>query len=230
MSGFKDKVQVFSLGLMLGLLIGGGFFILKLDHYFSELSQKDATEKEISEEMPVEPEPGKQSQKKLKNTKTTNVSGEQQTDTLSEETPSANAALLLFTPDSLRADSSMGADNIVVKKDELLSARNLEMLSLGSATSKKDSVLSQLSGIRDDGPKTFYTVEFWQSPINYKGYKMSKNKILLYGMGDSEGIRLFKLDDVIYLKHPSAIYRLDHSSDFRQLERVSDEGVLARLK
>jgi hypothetical protein len=38
MSSFKEKLQVFMLGLMAGLIIAGGFFILKLDDYFKELN------------------------------------------------------------------------------------------------------------------------------------------------------------------------------------------------
>src|ERR1700733_11969403 len=38
MAPFKDKLQVFIMGLMLGLLVGCGFFIFKLDDYFRELN------------------------------------------------------------------------------------------------------------------------------------------------------------------------------------------------
>ncbi len=38
MSNFRERSQLFLLGLMFGLLIGCGFFILKLDDYFKELS------------------------------------------------------------------------------------------------------------------------------------------------------------------------------------------------
>jgi hypothetical protein len=38
MASFKDKLQVFFLGLLLGLLLGGGFFLFKLDQYVKELS------------------------------------------------------------------------------------------------------------------------------------------------------------------------------------------------
>ena len=37
-SFFRDKLQVFFLGLLLGLVLGGGFFLLKLDQYVKELS------------------------------------------------------------------------------------------------------------------------------------------------------------------------------------------------
>ena len=38
LSYFRDKLQVFFLGLLFGLVIGGGFFLLKMDQYVKELS------------------------------------------------------------------------------------------------------------------------------------------------------------------------------------------------
>ena len=38
MSSFKEKSQGFIIGIMVGLIVAGGFFILKLDDYFKELN------------------------------------------------------------------------------------------------------------------------------------------------------------------------------------------------
>lgn len=218
------------MGLMLGLLIGGGFFILKLDHYFGEMSRtKDTKEKTVAEvstsQLPEKPE------KKIKPQKTRDERLSAKYDSLAAA--GRNAALARFQGDSVLTDSITlvsQSDNIVVRKDELLSVKNVELVSIGAPRNSKDSVLSQLSGIKDDEARSAYKVEFWQSPINYKGYKMTRNRVLLYGITDSEAVKLFKLDDVIYLRHGAVTYRLDHTSEFRQFEKVSDESVLARIK
>src|ERR1017187_5635341 len=59
MPQFKDKLQVFIMGLMLGLLIGGGFFILKLDNYFRELNfyKRISTKQEVKQEEKSEVKP-----------------------------------------------------------------------------------------------------------------------------------------------------------------------------
>jgi len=230
MSGFKDKLQVFSLGLMLGLLIGGGFFILKLDNYFSTLSS--VNDKADVKDISTSALPEKNLTQKTKVYKASNSNSIEQPDS-SASKESTGEQLAVSMVDSIVVDSSSfvtGTDNIVVRKDELLSARNIEMVNLGAGKNGKDSVLSQLSGIREENSKGSYKVEFWQSPINYKGYKMAKNKILLYGINAGDALRLFKIDDNIYLKQAVNAYRLDFTSEFRQFEKVSDENILARLK
>jgi hypothetical protein len=73
-------------------------------------------------------------------------------------------------------------------------------------------------------------IEFWSSPLNYKGYKMSKYKLVLYGIASAEGLKLFKLDDDIYMKSASFVYHLDAFSDFKAYERITDESIIFKLK
>jgi hypothetical protein len=89
-----------------------------------------------------------------------------------------------------------------------------------------------MAGVRDEhaGAHQFESVEFWSSPLNYRGYKMNRSKLVLYGFSDPEGVRLFKLDDEVYLHTGSAVYRLDFSNDFRPYERVTSEVILGKLK
>ncbi|MCX6295511.1 MAG: hypothetical protein NTX97_05505, partial [Bacteroidetes bacterium] len=88
------------------------------------------------------------------------------------------------------------------------------------------------SGIKDDRntSKQFLNIEFWSSPLNYKGYKMSKYKLVLYGIASAEGLKLFKLDDDIYMKSASFVYHLDAFGDFKPYERITDESIINKLK
>jgi hypothetical protein len=38
LSSLREKSQVFIIGLLIGLLVAGGFFVFKLDDYFKELN------------------------------------------------------------------------------------------------------------------------------------------------------------------------------------------------
>ncbi len=126
------------------------------------------------------------------------------------------------------------SSDIVVRKDELLSTKTLEVNNLSpvAKASAKDSLLQKVSGMKDDknSASQFFNIEFWKSPLNYKGYKMSKYKIVLYGIAYAEGLKVYRLDDVVYLKQSSFFYRLDYGSDFRQYERITDETVINKLK
>ena len=73
-------------------------------------------------------------------------------------------------------------------------------------------------------------VEFWQSPINYKGYKMTKNKVVLFGINAGDVIKLFLLEDNIFIKHNQNYYKLYFTDDFKQFEKVTDLSIIAKLK
>jgi len=239
MSGFKEKAQIFIIGLSIGLLIAGAFFILKLDDYFKELnlykkvSQTFTPAKEVSH-----PEPDPVVEKQKKNTNRSEKKISSKSDSISKtEVPDLslqNDSVKLIKPDSMSA-SFVAADDIVVKKDELLATKTIEVFNMNPTANKptaKDSLLQKVSGVKDDRltGKQMFNVEFWQSPLNYKGYKMSKYKIILYGIASAEGLKLYKLDDVIYLKFLSNVYRLDYAGDFKQYERITDEQIINKLK
>lgn len=233
MSSFRDKLQVFFLGLMLGLLLGGGFFILKLDNYFRELSfyksHDDSDDSKDGKKDEKQAQYNPQPVKKKNDGKTTSGTiGE----SASDSTLASNDADNASATDTLAADTSLtvmdrvvpGDDEIVVKKDELLASRTLELINLDLTANagKKDSIAGS-------EPKISYKIEYWKSPINYKGYKMTRNKLVLYGISSADPVSLYRLDDDIYLKHLTAIYRLVFTNDFRQFEKVSDPSVLSKL-
>jgi hypothetical protein len=49
-----------------------------------------------------------------------------------------------------------------------------------------------------------FNIEFWTSPLHYKGYKMGKYKLVLYGINATDDIKIYRLDDVVYLKNNAA--------------------------
>lgn len=236
MSHFKDRLQVFVIGLMLGLLIGCGFFILKLDDYFTELNfykqlsqkQKEKTEVKM-EDKAITKSKENQSRNKLSYKPISTVDNMDST--------KKEAAVLNTYVDSLaiRDTTVVNANTnneIVVRKDELLATRQVDMANLSVNANDKDSLLQKVSGIRDDKNtvKQSMNVEFWRSPINYRGYKMAKNKIVLFGVAEQDDIKLYHLDDASYIRLQQGVFKIDYTNDFRQFERINDESVLARLK
>lgn len=233
MGSFKEKSQGFIVGILVGLIVAGGFFIFKLDDYFKELSfYKSVSNTFSSAEKPdVEPvkeEPVSESKKTKAVKKTTASIADEEIIT---EKPSADSSKVV--KDTLTLENP-NTDEVVVRKDELISTKTLEIINLDPVAKMtgKDSLLMKVSGIKDDrsNSKQFMNVEFWTSPLNYKGYKMSKYKLILYGIASPEGMKLFKLDDVIYMKSASLVYRYDASGEFKPYERITDETVINRLK
>jgi hypothetical protein len=244
MAHFKDKLQVFFLGLLLGLVLGGSFFVFKLDEYVKELSiykslthSTPATEEKSTEK--EDPNVGKVASKtKTAANSTSNAIQNTKTDSSTTLKTAQNSGHI--QTDSLQAKDSLTAsvetEDIVIHKDQLVNTENIEVINTNPVASNtgntKDSLAAKMAGVRDEhvAGRQFCSVEFWVSPLNYKGYKMNRNKIILYGFADPENTRLFKLDEEIYLHSSSGVYRLDYTSDFRPYERVTNEAILAKLK
>ena len=235
MSSFKEKSQGFIIGIMVGLIVAGGFFILKLDDYFKELNFYKSVSNTFSinnkEAEPIEVENTKtvaavkKGKTKQLQTDENTISEENRTVSLSDSSSVSKDSLTLENPNS---------ENLIVRKDELLSTKTVDVINLNPVAklTAKDSLLQKVSGIKDDKSyyKQFLNIEFWSSPLNYKGYKMSKYKLVVYGIASAEGIKLYNLDEVIYLKSASFVYRLDSSGDFKPYERITDEAVINKLK
>ncbi len=220
-ASFRDRLQVFLLGLLLGLVLGGGFFLLKMDQYIKELGiYKSLTAQEKDE--PEEDEKEETQAPKQKKTKTEKQGDRKQVaDSVAVENQVADSLpTASFDPNA--------SDEFVVRKDELLGQRTVVLQNLDQV-SATDSLLRSEAGVKEE-PARNITIEFWKSPLNYKGYKMSRSKLVLFGMGQEDQVTLVKLDQRLYLKSSMAVYRVENTSDFRQLERVSDETLLTRLK
>ncbi len=138
-----------------------------------------------------------------------------------------------------------GNGDIVVRKDELLFTMYCKVLeksgawdTLGdekskdnaSSTSKTAELLNPQAKLPKEEQKIkVYQVELWKSPVNYKGYKMQKNKIIIYGIEDTEQIELVSFDETIYLHTGPNFYMLIPSIDFRSFVKLKDKAILHEL-
>lgn len=238
---------MFIMGLMAGLIISGTFFILKLDDYFKELNfyknivktftfkneqKADETPAKVAETTPV----------KEKKTKDVVKSKGAVTDSSALKKVAANFVLDADTlagkgikDTVVHTENNVSQEDIVIRKDELLQSKTIEVLNLEmplNTSNSKDSLLQKVSGVKDDkvGGKQLVHIELWQSPLNYRGYKMSKYKVVLYGMQSAEGLKLYTLGNDTYLKSGSTVYKLENTNEFKPYERVSDEALISKLK
>lgn len=119
----------------------------------------------------------------------------------------------------------------LIRKDELLGVRNIEIVNLqyDSSDRMRDSILAVVSGIKESKKDNYMSAEFWQSPVNYKGYKMSKTKIVLYGMSPDEDVTLYLLDADFFMKENQVVFKLTYTDEYRQLEKINDPLVLSKL-
>lgn len=216
-SYFRDKFQVFILGLLFGLVLGGGFFVLKLDQYVKELSfykSLTAEKKDQNDLVTVDPETEKEKPVVKKSKKENRTSS--RNDSLAQEQISGNDSSLpvVFT-------GNKNSGEIVIRKEEQIAAKTYSIINLDNE--KRDS-------LSKDVPAGNLAVEFWKSPLNYHGYKFSRNKLVLFGYGDQDLVSVFKMDNSTFLKCLTGVFRIEPSTDFHQLERVTDESLLSRIQ
>ncbi len=81
----------------------------------------------------------------------------------------------------------------------------------------------------EENTNDLYFIEFWKTPLNAKGYRFTKNKILLYGFMDYANVLLYELDNSFYIKSADQVYRIFYDADFKPLERVLDSDLLAKI-
>ncbi len=248
MGSFKEKSQGFAIGLMAGLIIAGSFFILKLDDYFKELNfykniaktlHVDANHDEATikpdDKAPVKEKKSKDYASKNKFNLTNDSSTIKKTN--SDFVLDADTLNRTLTKDSIEKNSTATSlsEDIVVRKDELLSTKTIEVINLNLIVNRmnaKDSLLQKVSGVKDDrnNAKQLINIELWQSPLNYKGYKMSKYKVALYGIATFEGLKMYTIDDMIYMKNGSSVYKLENSNEYRPYDHITDETIISKLK
>jgi len=240
MSKFKEKAPPFIFGLVFGLLVAGGFFILKLDDYFKELNvYKNFAETFNGEEERVSDESENAETSIM--TATTKESNENSNRKKKNEKVSENASKTIdsevandMSADSIRITENIVNDEMQIKKDELILVKTLNLIYLNATAkpSSKDSLLEKVSGIDLDNANAvkMMSVEFWQSPLNFKGYKMSKYKMVLFGLKWIEGIKIYKMDDAIFLKAENSVYQFDYTNEFKGYKQVTDAAIINKLK
>ena len=204
----KRKIPTFVFGLSIGLLVGIGFFVLKVNDLFNKLKES-ASEKITVIEKTVETT---DEDEKTKNNNRFKINFKKSTKINYSEV------------DSLIKEDS----GINIASDELLTVKNIKIIQIGEFIPSKDSSDIQKTRL-DDTNSDLYFVEFWKTPLNSKGYRFTKNKIMLYGFDDFSNLTLYEIDHSFYIKSSDQVYKLLYSSEFKQLDRVLDSELLAKI-
>ena len=217
---FGNRLQVFFLGLLLGIVLSGGFFLLKLDDYVKDLAVvKSFTEPEKEEDETLtkdKPETQTKRPQKKNTVSTANVQ-----EVVTDTTDNASVT------DSDSVPQAPEDNEIVVRKNELLGEKVVQLVNL-DLVKTVDSIRSKEAGIREEPGKAL-TIEFWQSPLNSKGYTMSRSRVILFGFAPQEQVSLYRVENSVLMKTSGGVFRLENTADFRQMERVTDETLLAKL-
>ena len=126
----------------------------------------------------------------------------------------------------------MDVSDMLIRKDRLLSSMKITFQLEMSDKRKKDQYLDSL--LIDDRSQlkgqNSIVVEFWNSPVNYKGYKMSKSKLILFGLQPISDILIKQIESVVYMKYGAKIYKLIITDDFMPFQIISSDALINKIK
>jgi hypothetical protein len=132
--------------------------------------------------------------------------------------------------DSTSVDGGFN-ENISVVKEEMIYSKSLAIINLDKkkeAVSKADTIFIE-ENFGNKPEAAIFNVEIWKSPINFKGYKTGKNKIVLFGVYDFKKLSLKKINEVIYLQCDNSYYVIESTDDFRPLALLSNKKLINQL-
>lgn len=123
-------------------------------------------------------------------------------------------------------------EEIIVKKELLIASYLVKIKYLTEDTtsfSATDSSLSRLSDIPLQASQVAVNVNFWQSPINYQGYKFGNRQLVLFGLLPVEDVQVLKLEKDFYLNYINSFYLLKETFEFAPYQPVIDTNIVKQL-
>ena len=128
--------------------------------------------------------------------------------------------------------------NVEFKKDQLLVSHIFKVTEVSSEQKPTDLTLEQntvtklnpSAGLQEPAKNNDFMVEFWVSPINYKGYKMKSNKLILFGIEEPEAVKLYSYDSKLVMKYGLDYYKLHLSDEFISFTLLKPSEIPEHIK
>ncbi len=232
----KNKVLIFIAGLVAGVTIGVLFsvaikeLLIQFKELHISLNRINVKQNELSQRMDsiqgkLVPDAKKPVQ--------TPVAIVKPTAPATAKTPATNDNSKAANSKSANTINTMPADtDAVVMTNQLVSVISAQLKNKDTLNKKNvqtDSALESMSDVNDLAERVFIRVEFWKSPLNYKGYKMSRGKVVLYGLAPVPNATIYTLDYNNFLVINQTAFRVEYTDDYKPFERVSDKAILKKL-
>lgn len=127
-----------------------------------------------------------------------------------------NSEPLVFSDSTFDISDENTSDNNTNSKsvltDELILVKEIVF------NSDKDLLLDSLMGVNKSQESISVTVEFWKSPINFRGYKRSPKKIIIFGAKNHESAEFKMKDGKLIMTDNNSKYLLRYTNVFLKFE------------
>jgi|GEM_PF-2100296 len=126
--------------------------------------------------------------------------------------------------DSLTALKVIPENPDVVQNDRMIANKSIQVViqnsAAGTDSTRKEAY--QYSAVN-------YKVEFWQSPLNFRGFKRSENFVILFGLLPKNTTGFIQIDEQFYIRENQIWYFIPETTDFIELQPVTSPQLLQRI-
>jgi hypothetical protein len=121
---------------------------------------------------------------------------------------------------------------IVFMKDKLIYTKKILIDDINMIN--ENALDNKLSGLLTDNKSNNnkqqnLIIEFWKSPVNYEGYKMSNNTLVIYGIEDFELANFIYFNNSLFLDFLSNYYHLENCQSFKPLVKIANAKLIEEL-
>lgn len=121
--------------------------------------------------------------------------------------------------------------DVRLKMERILKTEIVKLL-IPEARDQRDSTLAVIEermSLSPEGPSKNIVVEKWYSPVNYRGYKFNRKKLLLYGVDKAAPVDVYFYLGEYYFAFDLRVYNLDETSKNVAFESVKDSVLTKYL-
>ncbi len=212
----ENKYFTFSLGLILGVLLTVFVFYSFRDIVKNELEKMGISFSHEPKEGEIIGDQVKivEAPKKIKRKVGDGQNAEH--DSISVDSLTYRNADTLIASDMTTISSYNNYSDGIVAKDELLHSKTIVPTGIRNKyfcepNDDLDSTLVNNPSKKQEG----LNVEFWRSPVNFKGYKLGRKKLVLYGVYAYDQVSLvYGANNQIVMKYNGREYQLKCAEDF----------------
>jgi hypothetical protein len=149
------------------------------------------------------------------------------TDSILNKTLDTTKINYITKNDTLEANNNIAnvEENIKINSDKKIDIKQLKIIQLSPQhTSKSDSLINKMINVKPIYIKEII-VEFWESPLNYSGYKMSKSKLIVYGLNPHFNYELYYKNGKYFLNFEQVYYQLEETLTFKPYLSIKKEEL-----
>lgn len=218
----KPSFKYYFTGFLTGLLVGAGMFLMfdKNPHkrnaspfdlqYHDQNTASEPTSKEqelsYSEDRPRDQSADQKQQEPKKQPK-------EPKDSLTQTPEDSLNGQHIEMPDTMNQDDP-------IMKDKLIATIRISIADTIVSANKKtpniDSLLiNDISA--NPSPADSIWVEFWQNPLNYRGYRRIHDRLILFGIHPDLPIAIFRKDENLFLQVENNNFPLKEYEKFQPI-------------